>query len=736
MFDVTIVADDIAEGNETIILNIDEGSLPAGFELGGNPSHTITIPVNDNTIEFQDLSRALPGNNRPAEGGLHAITVLAESSRALPDGGITVNFSFDITGEVTADDVTLSVVSYTFTETASSVNISANVERDDLAEQDETVKVRMTAVNLPTNGWSIGEPVIFTIPANGNETDFLVPSSTVVEGDSNTQHEITIDVAGQVAADASLALTVDGSGSADEGTDFRLSTMSVPIKTTDSNGRVTFDVTIIADDTPERDETIVLNIDPASLPTGFVVGDNPSHTITIPVNDGRVGFALGRSIAVEEDDLPNHHEVKLTVEGKEIIANPRTLVFIAGKGDNRATENSDFTLPIGGVSLSTFTDETKFNVPITILQDDESEEQEFIYLSIDPNSLPDGFSIGPISSHRITVPANDNMSRIIGFAPFDGLTRTTIPEGELTGILAGVDPAVHNNLPDGGIEVKFSTTPPGQATFTAPEIVSFNPNSHTFHRDDLSRLQLGITPNDDTDAETEKSFVVNMEFVNAGTSDGWVIGPGFEFIVPASDNTIELFVPEGLSFTEGAGSQQVATAVAEIPAALPTEGIKVNFSIEYGGGVTMSDVTLVTTSHMFTSEAAVANIMVSVLDDSVSEGSEMVTIKMELAEGETLPEGWSLGDNPTPPTPPSTEDTAIFTIQDKGASGTTGSEGGSAVSGAEGGGGGDASSTSDEVDADAGDATGVETETDGAEIGPDDDSDEAADASDGDASRG
>ena len=62
-----------------------------------------------------------------------------------------------------------------------------------------------------------------------------------------------------------------------------------------------FDVAIITDSTAEREETTVLNIDSASLPTGFVFGDNPSYTITIPANDDRVGFVRGTSSIAEKD---------------------------------------------------------------------------------------------------------------------------------------------------------------------------------------------------------------------------------------------------------------------------------------------------------------------------------------------------------------------------------------------------------------------------------------------------
>ena len=81
--------------------------------------------------------------------------------------------------------------------------------------------------------------------------------------------------------------------------------------------------------------------------------------------------------------------------------------------------------------------------------------------------------------------------------------------------------------------------------------------------------------------------------------------------------------------------------VADLSRVLPAGGITVKFSIEYSGTVTVEDIKLASSSdmvstsasHTLTGDNAVANIPVSVLEDSTSEMPEMFAIRMELAGG-------------------------------------------------------------------------------------------------------
>ena len=71
----------------------------------------------------------------------------------------------------------------------------------------------------------------------------------------------------------------------------------------------------------------------------------------------------------------------------------------------------------GAIISSTFkankglgVEESEIPVFIIILPDTGFEGEELIYLNIDPDSLPEGFSIGLVSSHRVGIPSQRHIS--------------------------------------------------------------------------------------------------------------------------------------------------------------------------------------------------------------------------------------------------------------------------------------------------------------------------------------
>ena len=542
--------------------------------------------------------------------------------------GITVNFSVVPTENVTADDITLSVDSHTFTGQAGedSVDITVSAEDDGIAEQDEIVTVNMEVVGQLPDGWSIGAPFVFTIPANDNTVGFEDPSSIAVEENTNIDHAVTLDVRGIVHADADLTLSVDVASTAMMSDDFTLPA-SVAITSSDSNSEVIFNVTIIGDTMGEEEEIITLNIDVSSLPEGFVLGNNASHRITIPTNDYYVGFKDDSSDAFE-GDANTHHAVTLTVKGPITADASITFSF---DGESTAKINEDFMLPASVAITSSDSDsEVTFNV--IIVGDDTGEEEETIILNINESSLPVDFTLDQNASHRITIPGNDYS---LGFQDASSIAPVADTNTSHTVTLAVTgttnDPSGITFMPDDRSTAFLNED------FILPESVavtrSETDNEVTFN------VAFDITIVGDNIIEEEEVIILNIN--QSSLPEGFALGRHTSHMITIPGNDL---IARSIGFAEIPGrtnlkpAENTSTTIsaAAMPAELlPEEGFGVVFSVDPPEAAIVSP-----TLHTFTRDAPSVEISVSIPDDNIPEYAEPFSVIMK--DFGILPGRWTI----------------------------------------------------------------------------------------------
>ena len=300
---VRSVNDDVGEGDKTIMLGIKLAggtSLPDGWTLG-TAMHTVTLKDDDRSIHFVTGASNTPSEveepARPSNANTNKSVPIVVGITHAPTANIMVRVEaagFGNKGQtarssssLTSEDYIFAGATLTFptnmitTQTASLTLINTG-ERD----LDETIVLTLTGVGISLadegQGFVLGDPHIITIPANDRSVGFELSESSFTEGVGATG-VVTVNVTPPAPAD--ITLTVTPTGTATKDTDYTISTESLTIDAGESSDTIT--ITSMDDNTPEGDETIILEI---SLPQGSSLPDgwnfsqhslNYSQNITI-----------------------------------------------------------------------------------------------------------------------------------------------------------------------------------------------------------------------------------------------------------------------------------------------------------------------------------------------------------------------------------------------------------------------------------------------------------------------
>ncbi len=326
--DVTIVDDDIDEGNETLVLTATAGSLTV-------TGVTLTITDGDATlVTAEDVTVAEGAGNATLT---LSITRPAGETRAV-SGTVTPK-----AGTATAgDDYTAGALDFTIAPGASTATVAIPIAQDDVIEGDESFSAEI-AVTAPADGAPIAAGPAATVTITDDDSATLalaIGTAKVAEGGS---FSLTVSLGhtanGSTTAKtlpADLALTVtptfataaDGKAAAADMTDSTAKT--VTLSAGSSTATVSF---AIADDAAdEPDETL-----------GFRLALAPSQTLPDDVTLGTASVDAtiedGDATAPSPTFFPED-DAKVTNAGTDI-----TLTFAeAIKSDGSGTDFTDSTV--------------------------------------------------------------------------------------------------------------------------------------------------------------------------------------------------------------------------------------------------------------------------------------------------------------------------------------------------------------------------------------------------------
>ena len=607
-FPVTIVGDDVAEGEESFTVSLSGlsgNAVPVGL---GSPA-TVTITDDDATGVTVTLGAASVSEN------LTSVTVTATLNVAVQGGFTVLASTVDGSAIAGSDYTAVTETLLTFAGTAGEEQtFPVTIVGDDVAEGEESFTVSLSGLSGNAVPVGLGSPATVTI------TDDDATGVTVTLGAASVSEDLTsvtvtarLNVAVQGGFTV-LASTVDGSAIA--GSDYTAVTGTLLTFAGGAGEEQTFPVTIVGDDVAEGEESFTVSLSGLSG-NAVPVGLGSPATVTI-TDDDATGVTVTLGAASVSEDLTS-----VTVTARLNVAVQGGFTVLASTVDGSAIAGSDYTAVTG--TLLTFAGEAgeEQTFPVTIVGGDVAEGEESFTVSLSGlsgNAVPVG--LGSPATVTITDDDADNVTVTLGAASVsEDLTSVTVT-------------ATLNVAVQGGFTVLASTSDgdaaaPGDYTALTGTLL-------TFAGEAGEEQMFPVTIEDDDVAEGEESFTVSLSGLSGNAVS---VGLGSPATVTITDDDAD-----NVTVTLGAASVSEDLTSVTVTATLNVAvqgGFTVLASTSDGDAAAPGDYTALTgTLLTFAGEAGEEQMFpVTIEDDDVAEGEESFTVSLSGLSGNAVPVG-------------------------------------------------------------------------------------------------
>ena len=587
---LTISADALHEGDETVVVTMATGSL-SNASAGATTAHTLTITDDD----------AAPSVTFDA-----ATSTVAESAGTVTIGvtlsavsGLDATTFYSVSGTATGSgtDHNLGAGSVTIAAGSTSGAVSMTVSDDSLDESDETVIVAM-ATGVLVNA-SAGAVTTHTVTITDNDTAtvaFAASSQTVAESVGSVA--ITVSLSIESVFDVTVPYTVSGTASGGS-VDHDLADGSLVISAGSMFGTLT--ISVADDSLDETDETVVVTITTGSL-VNAGAGAVTTHTATITDNDlaPNVTFDAATSNVVESAGAVTVGVTLSAASGLDVTI-PYTVSGTAtGSGTDHDLADGSLTISAGATTGA---------VSLTISADALHEADETVAVSMTTGSLTNA-SAGATTAHTLTISDDDSAPS----AAFDAAS-STVAESAGTVTVAITLSAVS------GLDATIPYTVSGTATGSGTDH-DLADGSVTISAGTATGT-VSFTVADDSLDETDETIIVSMStgsLVNA--SAGGVTA--HTVTVTDNDEVSVAFASASQSAVESAGT--VAIVVSLSIASVFDVTIPYTLSGTASGGSVDHD--FADGSLTVSAGATFGTITGVVTDDALDEDDETVVVTM------------------------------------------------------------------------------------------------------------
>ena len=603
---ITIVDDTLAEGNETFIVRLGERDPVTGVVTGVtngtvNPrvlgEATVTIVDDDKagTVQFKQAAFTVSEPSTISGTATAEITVIRTGGTA---GPAAVAFSTaDGTATAGEDYIAFSgMLTFAFNEMTKTFQVP--ILADNVIEGTETV--RLTLSN-PTGGLALGpqSTAILSIVESTSVLQFGQLVYTVSE--STPMATITVVRSGSLAGVATVRFrTLDGTATtpADYGNRSGMLTFAAGSATPQ-----TFTIPIVNDDLFEGDQTVNLVL---SDPVGAVLGQLSTSTLVITDNDlpGTVAFPSA-TFAVSE----SAGTAKITVTRTGGTATGITVQYatedITATGGAAAGGGVDYMTTSG--TLTFLARETSKTFDVKIFNDAEAEAPETIRLKL---SNPGGGATLGLSEAILTI-TSDDKAGVIQFSAStytvtEGNTTAAIVVTRTGGTAAGVTVSYQTN--DG-------TATAGQDYTAAGGTLSFGAG--------VTSLTFTVPVLGDDNAEGNETIRLTLSNPTAGATLGT---PATAVLTILDDEQVIQFSSATYTVSE-AGPNATITLVRS---GAIVSAATVQFVTGNPGDTATApdDYKAVNTTVTFAAKSPTATVQVPIVNDTLVEGDETVTLTL------------------------------------------------------------------------------------------------------------
>ena len=322
-FAISTTADDVLEGNESLIVTLLEATVGEESAAVGSATWVTTIEDDDAavTISVEDAETVVEG-----EPVMFTVTLSGAVSTDITLGYATANDTATGGTDYTAPEAGATVVVAAGETTA---EITIDTRSDTTAEGDETFTVTLTADNLP-EGVSLPQS---SASATGTITDYALmvavgPTTVAVAEDSSETLTVTL-TGGANRADVVIPYTVGGTATAADYTPLS-GTLTIP------QGSLTGEIVIsaLADNVLDDGETVVVTLGTPTTTVGVVRLGSPSVATATIRDSGTV------TVSVDDESAEEGDAIEFTITLSGLVAEPVTVEYRT-TGDT-ATEGVDY----------------------------------------------------------------------------------------------------------------------------------------------------------------------------------------------------------------------------------------------------------------------------------------------------------------------------------------------------------------------------------------------------------
>jgi len=404
---VLIVEDDIVEGDETIVLTLDqvsEVSPHVSIDVAADEA-TVTIEDDDSaTVGISDDSAASEAGPVP---GSFVLTLSAPSST---DTVIT----YTLTGTATAgEDYTEPSGSVTIPAGETSATISISVLDDNLVEGTEIVTLALFEITGGQDAITIDTEAGEASLEIADNDSALVQVAVTRHGSEAGPTSIVFTVSMTKPSSTVTAVELAISGSATSGSDYTSPSMILAIPAGDTSRNVT--VAVLDDELLEGLESLILELAFMEPSERLITIDETQNSATADLVDDETGLIRIAATTQGSEAGPTAGRFTVTQDG---ITDSPTVIAYAVTGT--ATAGSDYVTLSGTVTIPA--GQTSAVIDVTVLDDQLIEGVQTVVVRLDEITSGDDRLEIDEDADAATVNITDNDTGLVSITAGTGVS--------------------------------------------------------------------------------------------------------------------------------------------------------------------------------------------------------------------------------------------------------------------------------------------------------------------------
>ncbi|SEW22452.1 gliding motility-associated C-terminal domain-containing protein [Chitinophaga sp. YR573] len=627
---VTVIDDDLIEGDETVVLTITNISTTLPVTIGTQKSATVLIKDDDLDMNVGigdndgDPSNGINGVNaaEPSTNGAFTVSVAPGKRTSVP---ITVAYTITGTAINGTDYATVSGT-VTIPALANGQSIPVNVIDDNLIEGDETVTITITSITSTLPFIKGPQDNAGIIISDDDNSDMNVRVTGTDGAEPATNGSFTFSVAPGKKTGVPVTITYTISGTASGGIDYTSLPLTAIIPA-NSNG-YTMPVSVIDDNIIEGTETVVLTVtgvssSPVLTPAPFTFDATKTTSINITDDDNadmNVTVTVSDATAAEPGD---NGEFTFSVAPGKVTSVPvivnYTITGTAINGTDYTTIQLTDTIPAGSNSV-------KLTVPV--LDDNLIEGDETVILTFTGfnTTLP---YVGIANTGTVIIKDDDIITVDIGDNDGD-------PSNGINGVNAA-EPSTNGSFTL-GIGAGKTTTVPIVITYTISGTAA---NGTDYTTGPLTatipvngdHADVPVTVIDDDLIEGDETVILTITNINATLPVTIGTQRSATVIIKDDDDDMNVGIGDNdgdpTNGINGVNAAEPSTNGAFTVSVAPGKRTSVPITVAYtisGTAINGTDYATVSGTVTIPALANGQAIPVNVIDDILIEGDETVTI--------------------------------------------------------------------------------------------------------------